>query len=307
MTPSDEQCRACGAALRTTRERRPCGECGFEFLGVPAGRYDYDEAYDEHSSYNSQPAEVVLAHYRGAPNTGWGLAHLERIRRTERAQTLFEVGASQGAFLALARELGYEVRGVELASASIAYGHAVLGLERELERGVFRAREPGEAPVDVVCAFEVLEHSEDPRGFLAMMRSWVKPGGSVLISVPNARRFAVRIGRREPQDYPPHHLMYWTARSLERAVARAGFTPMEVKTSALTHSDMLSALAPGFAARRAADSGAFRPVGAQAASVGLPGIVKRVYPAIVSTGKLVARGLDQVPELGSRLMIYARG
>jgi 2-polyprenyl-3-methyl-5-hydroxy-6-metoxy-1,4-benzoquinol methylase len=298
-------CLACGTPRRRLAKSSPCVECGFVFHGVPEHRFDYESEYDEHTSYNGQPAEVVLAHYRAAPNTRWALDHLARLR-AEGASSLFELGASQGAFLSLARTLGYSVHGVELASASIAYGHEVLGLRQELEAGVWRGRRDDERPVDVVCAFEVLEHSEDPLAFLAMMRSWVKPGGAILISVPNGRRLSVRVGRREAQDFPPHHLMYWTSKSLRRAVVRSGLSPIEVTTSALTHSDLLNIAAPKIAARRAVDSGAFRPVGEPTSSKGLPTGVKRIYPVLVGLGKLVARGLDTVPELGQRLMIYAR-
>ena len=306
MRRSNKRCRVCDVRLGSDEVLEQCDQCGFVYLGPGASRYDYDAEYDENSDYNALPPAQVLAHYAASPNIAWALAHLRRLHESEGLSSLFEFGASQGAFLALAVKEGYRVHGVELASASIRYGHEQLGLVRELERGLWRARREDEAPVDAVCAFEVLEHSEDPIEFLRMMRSWARPGGVILISVPNGRRLSVRVGRREPQDFPPHHLMYWTARSVETAVARVGLTPVEVTTSALTHSDLLHLAAPKLAARRAVDLGGFQPVGAVKSRRGLPSAVKAVFPALVGAGRLLADAVNRVPELGQRLMIMAR-
>ncbi len=306
MIRSIKRCRVCDVRLPSDEVTERCDQCGFVFLGAGASRYDYDAEYDENSDYNALPPEQILAHYSAAPNTAWALAHLRELRAKENYTSLFEFGASQGAFLSLASREGYRVHGVELASASIRYGHEHLGLTRELERGMWRARREEEAPVDAVCAFEVLEHSEDPINFLMMMRTWARPGGSLLISVPNGRRLSVRLGRREPQDFPPHHLMYWTAHSLETAVTRVGLTPMEVTTSALTHSDLFHLVAPSLAARRAVDVGGFQPVGAVKSRRGLPGALKSIFPVLVVAGRQVAETVNHVPELGQRLMIMAR-
>ena len=306
MIRSNKRCRVCDVRLPSDDVTERCDQCGFVFLGAGASIFDYDAEYDEDSDYNSMSPEKILAHYSAAPNTAWALEHLRDLRTKENYTSLFEFGASQGAFLYLASKEGYRVHGVELASASIRYGHEHLGLTRELERGVWRARRDDEAPVDAVCAFEVLEHSEDPIEFLKMMRSWARPGGSLLISVPNGRRISVRLGRREPQDFPPHHLMYWTAHSLETAVMRVGLTPIEVITSALTHSDLLQLVAPSLAARRAVDLSGFQPIGTVKSRRGLPRALKSIFPALVGTGRLVAKAVDRVPELGQRLMIMAR-
>lgn len=306
MKRSAARCRICDVRLASGASPERCDLCGFVYLGPGASRFDYDAEYDENADYNALPADQVLAHYRAAPNTSWALAHLKQLKREEGFSTLYEFGASQGAFLHLGRQLGFEVRGVELASASIRYGHERLGLSEALERGVWRARRHDEAPVDAVCAFEVLEHSEDPIEFLRMMRSWCRPGGVLMVSVPNGRRLSVRLGRREAQDFPPHHLMYWTARALEAAAIRVGLKPVEVKTSPLTHSDLLRLAAPQVAARRSADLGGFQPVGSQKARSGLPSLVKSIYPVLLGAGRALANSINRVPELGQRLMLLAR-
>ncbi len=297
-------CRVCARELPAGRVAA-CRFCGFTWLGDTGSVFDYEAAYDEKAAYNALPPAAILDHYRQAPNTAWALAHLARLGAREGPGSLVELGSSQGAFLALARDLGFAARGIELASRSVEYGHRHLGLSGVLEQGRWRSRRPDEEPVRAVCAFEVLEHSRDPLGFLRMASSWLSPGGWLLLSVPNGRRLAVRLGRREPQDHPPHHLMYWTRRSLRLAVERIGLRVLETRTSRLTHSDLLAALAPGLSARRAADLGSLRPVDSQPAGGGLPGWLATVYPLFVTLGRTAAGCLSLVPELGSRLMLLA--
>jgi 2-polyprenyl-3-methyl-5-hydroxy-6-metoxy-1,4-benzoquinol methylase len=304
MSQPPEPCRVCGARREVLESGAPCSVCGFVYLGSNGRSFDYEHEYDEKSSYNSLAPEAVLDHYRRAPNTGWALRRLKDLQR-DGATSLFEFGASQGAFMALARELGFVVKGVELASSSIRYGRDKLGLGAALEQGIWRARRTNEDPVDAVCAFEVLEHSEDPIEFLTMARSWLKPRGTLLVSVPNGLRLSVRVGKREVQDQPPHHLMYWTPESLRRAVERVGMEPAEVATSDLTQSDLLNLVAPRLAARRAVDLGSFRPVGAEASRSGLPGPARLVFPLLTMVGRTVARSLNVVPHLGQRLMVRA--
>lgn len=299
-------CRICGRRLPRGQRPARCRGCGFTWLGDDALVFDYEEAYDETALYNSLPPPRILEHYRRAPNTAWALSHLARLRRLERAGALVEFGSSQGAFLVLAGELGFSVHGIELSGSSVEYGRGRLGLGARLEHGPWRFRRADESPVEVVCAFEVLEHSRDPLELLRMAISWLAPGGRLLLSVPNDRRLAVRLGRREPQDRPPHHLMYWTRRSLCLAVESLGLQVVETRTSPLTHSALLGVAAPGLSRRRAADVGSLRPVGSEPAASGLPGWLVAVYPAFVAAGKVAARGLDLVPELGARLMLMAR-
>ncbi len=52
-----------------------------------------------------------------------------------------------------------------------------------------------DASVDVVVAAEVLEHIDEPAPTLAMFRRVLKPGGSLLVSLPTENR-AYKFGRR---------------------------------------------------------------------------------------------------------------
>jgi SAM-dependent methyltransferase len=77
---------------------------------------------------------------------------------------------------------------------------------------------------DAVCAFQVLEHFSDPRAFLDAALLLLKPGGRLLVGVPNRKSFLRYIDN--PLDLPPHHMLRWSAESFERL---AGFFPLDVE------------------------------------------------------------------------------
>jgi len=62
---------------------------------------------------------------------------------------------------------------------------------------------------DVACSFQVLEHVSDPAGFLGGCVKLLKPGGRLLISVPNSIGF-IRLADNDLLNTPPHHVTRWS-------------------------------------------------------------------------------------------------
>jgi SAM-dependent methyltransferase len=81
--------------------------------------------------------------------------------------------------------------------------------------------DPPADPVDAVTSFQVLEHVPAPLTFLAQCRDWVRPGGRVLIGVPDQDSYLGHLSSL-PLDLPPHHLSHWSALTLRTALQRVG-------------------------------------------------------------------------------------
>lgn len=66
---------------------------------------------------------------------------------------------------------------------------------------------------NVVTSFQVLEHVDDPLGFFKSCADLLENNGLLIISVPNVNGF---MSSREntPLNIPPHHLTWWSLRSL---------------------------------------------------------------------------------------------
>jgi SAM-dependent methyltransferase len=80
--------------------------------------------------------------------------------------------------------------------------------------------EQTEERFDAICSFQVLEHVPDPLEFLEGMIGMLRPGGRLLLSVPNAgvmKKIDPR--NQELLNLPPHHMGHWSEqcfRSLEK-------------------------------------------------------------------------------------------
>ena len=93
---------------------------------------------------------------------------------------VLEIGCQRGETLSrLAAELGIEAHGIEPSErdAEIARAAGV-----DCFAGPLEAYEPGERRFDLVQMFHVLEHLHEPLEVLMTIRSWLAPGGSLLIA-----------------------------------------------------------------------------------------------------------------------------
>lgn len=284
-----------------------CPRCGItDFTAESFGAFNYEELYGEGTDYVSMEPRSILAHYRASPNITWALEAIRR-RFGGAKPTVLEFGASQGAFIRLCQDEGIQAVGFELNSSAVEYGRNYFELGNSLINGPWVGSSDGDALVDVVCAFETLEHLRNPLVKIQEAASWLRPGGVLILSVPNEGRLKVRLRRREIEDYPPHHLTRWTAKSMRIALKRAGLTPERIEFSAVTRSEILGALCPNLSQKRAFALNSFRPVSSPKSSSG--GEPRRefgwLYSVAAFFGLLVAKAINIIPGLGSRLLVEA--
>jgi SAM-dependent methyltransferase len=86
--------------------------------------------------------------------------------------------------------------------------------------GPLEAFEPGEQRFDQVQWFHVLEHVHEPLAALLKLRSLLKPGGSLLVEVPNVYE---PYGLLEENFFQNVHLVSYSPSTLPALIRRAGF------------------------------------------------------------------------------------
>lgn len=136
--------------------------------------------------------------------------------------TLAEIGAGYGYFLDEARREGWEVTGTDVsAHARNEAAKLDLALETDLHEVV--------SPVDVLAAFQVLEHIVDPAAALVNGTDLVRNGGLVIVETWDRGHWLARsMGQRWQQVSPPSVVHLFTADGLRSLAARAGLTRVEV-------------------------------------------------------------------------------
>ena len=141
--------------------------------------------------------------------------------------SILEIGTDKGQFLVVARERGFEVKGIEISSgADIAREKFGLDVERV---SIQQAKLPVGA-YDAIVMLDVLEHLHKPIGCLQMIEHALSDHGLLLVKVPNVRhehglypllrgQAALRFGAHE-------HLLHFTKFTLEHCLQRVGLQPL---------------------------------------------------------------------------------
>jgi 2-polyprenyl-3-methyl-5-hydroxy-6-metoxy-1,4-benzoquinol methylase len=124
------------------------------------------------------------------PNGGSAAAVLARM--VEPGQRVLELGTGPGTVTRILHAKGCKVTGVEMDPDTLATcaPFCERTLQANLEDPLWASPLAGETFDAIICA-DVLEHLRDPRPLLKQLHGFLKPGGSVLMSLPNASHLTV--------------------------------------------------------------------------------------------------------------------
>jgi len=141
---------------------------------------------------------------------------------------LLDVGCGSGEYLAVQRELGWQVAGVEMSSAAARFGRERLGLP-VVEGGIEESAFPDGA-FDVVRFNHSLEHIHNPLAAARKAYRLLREGGQLRVAVPNGASIGARLLGPLWRGYdPPRHLTVFTHSTLAALVERAGFRGLRVR------------------------------------------------------------------------------
>lgn len=147
--------------------------------------------------------------------------------------SVFELGCGNGIMLDLLRRRGWRVVGSErteeaarIAREQFALPVAVGGLEAIDSSDRF----------DLILLFQVLEHLEDAAQTVRALTGMLKPGGKMIISVPNFVSWqSVVSGNRWFHLDVPRHLHHFSLRSLGVLLGRQGLEIQHVAYVSVEH------------------------------------------------------------------------
>ncbi|MFF3321986.1 methyltransferase domain-containing protein [Streptomyces sp. NPDC002889] len=168
---------------------------------------------------------------------GDGSSHsaILRIMRTLPPGRVLDVGCSGGLFAERLKALGHTVTGIDFVEVPGVRERCAKFHLADLEEGL-----PQDLGVDFdyVVAGDVIEHLSRPERVLAQFAEVLRPGGKVLLSVPNFSHWYARLrvalgifdyDRRGILDET--HLRFFTRASLRRTVRSAGYDLLKVTST----------------------------------------------------------------------------
>ena len=106
------------------------------------------------------------------------------------------------------------------------------------------------SPFDAIVCADVLEHLPRPEALLEKIRGWLRPGGTLLVSLPNVANVTVRAallaGRfpyAERGILDRTHLRFYTRRTAKELLEANGFRIRSIAATAMPYELALPALA----------------------------------------------------------------
>lgn len=241
MTPSRRfqivRCQACQLAFTNPR---PIVECIGQFYPPEYECHDMQGNWDVRwrarwrrkltrsvlrvsYGYPPQPADLTtrLQAWIGRTWIRRSSYRCEWIPFTEPGR-LLDFGCGAGAFLRRMRDLGWSVEGVDASSAAARAVTAETGISVHV----------GSLPHVALCGrqFELvtmwasLEHVHDPRRIVREARNLLRPGGRLVVAVPNFESWSRRaFGEQWYGIQVPRHLTHFTPATLAMLLATEGF------------------------------------------------------------------------------------
>jgi SAM-dependent methyltransferase len=209
-------------ALPGDYELARCGSCGTAVTLAPAP----PEAHEAGAYGGGTPRGARLA----APL----LRMFDRRRLSQLADAgavtpgrLLDIGAGRGRFVAQARAAGWYAHGIEPSQRGIE-GARAIGIEL-VAGGIDDAQVP-QGSLDAASLWHVLEHVEDPGAALERIAGWLRPGGMLLVGVPNLASVQARVGGARWYHLDvPRHRTHFTVQGLEALLRAHGLEPVSTR------------------------------------------------------------------------------
>ena len=229
-------CPACNDGLvrrwgeKSACELWRCRRCQAISCGKSPGPTDSERLYEHYHD---------AARHTLAPTVE---ASLERVvssaERFRLAGRWLDFGYGEGGLLEAAQRHGWVCYGVEISRSMLDYGASKGWAVTSDPRGDPRF---ADGTFDVVTLIEVLEHVADPICLLRDAARWLRPGGLLYVTTPNARGLNCRIlGQAWSVVCPPQHLVLWTPRAFHVALARVGFKTPRLRAEGFNPAEILA-------------------------------------------------------------------
>lgn len=156
---------------------------------------------------------------------------LHKLEHYRENNTLLDIGCGEGHFLSLAKRIGWEAMGLELAPYAVdickKFNLNVKDadlLKVDLKNDYY----------DAVVMFEVLEHLIKPREYLLKINDILRRKGVLVITTPNFYCIARLLLGTRWSLINKEHLFYFTPKSLKLFLRECSFEIIEIKTKHIT-------------------------------------------------------------------------
>ncbi|MBV9987903.1 MAG: class I SAM-dependent methyltransferase [Chitinophagaceae bacterium] len=201
-----------------------CEDCTLRFTqDVPAaeaiGAYYQSADYVSHS--DTQKGLINLLYHRVRKHTLNTKRQLLQEVTGRSSGALLDVGAGTGAFVNTMMDAGWKITGLEPDTTARQNAAIKYGLQLRPSDELYGLQEN---QFDLITLWHVLEHVHDLHGYLEKFYALLKPGGKLVIAVPNYTSYdAKRYGGYWAAYDVPRHLYHFSPKSMRLLAESKGF------------------------------------------------------------------------------------
>lgn len=207
-----------------------CTECRFLFTQdhpseSEAGRYYESEEYISHSDTSKG---LINKAYRVARDFMLKRKRslVKKVTRLEKG-SLLDIGSGTGYFANEMKRSGWQVKGIEINEKARAFASDQFGLE-VLSPAMIN--QVVKSSVDCITLWHVLEHFNDPSGYMNTIAGLLKPGGTAIIALPNCGSYDAFHYKQFWAAYDvPRHLWHFTPDTFRLFCEKNGFEVIGIR------------------------------------------------------------------------------
>lgn len=193
-----------------------CENCNIAYTNCSGADFEYLYNNGQYNFKKNRIVEIIRPFFYIAE-----IFKAVSLRFSIKNVKLLEIGCGKGFFLSAAKVVGFNAFGIEPSRRSYKFAKSLHG---ENVKNTFLENYFNENSVkyDIIYAFHVLEHVEDPHQFLYMISQMLEPNGYLCISVPNYNSLQFKLFKDRWYHLDvPRHLNHFTHQSLSTILNRS--------------------------------------------------------------------------------------
>jgi len=234
MEHAPKECACCGETERTLLVRigdwtvYKCNRCGLGVLDPRPDPAELGALYRENYFVSHYEEELELGSLGMQRRISQEAHRIRFFGKYKRNGVVLDIGCGRGYFLHACRVRGYDVVGLDVSEDAAASVWNTLRIP--VKAGLLRDGLFEPESIDVITMWHALEHTDDPGRYLGQAWRWLKPGGLLVVDVPNHEGTdATRIGAAWDGWSLPYHFFHFTPSTISSMIARHGFRMLRSK------------------------------------------------------------------------------
>ena len=215
-----------------------CSQCGLVYLNPQPGEDETKKLYSDKyflKWYNSEKKREFSKQFFRDLFIKNKLLHDKALNIGEQRCTLLDIGCGMGFFLEVAREMGCDVKGLDISPYAAKHCRDQLNLD--VYCGTLETASYQSNSFDFITGFDSLEHISGYSVFLSEVKRVLKPDGMFILLVPNYDSLVFQLERiicrikKAPLPNVPEHLTYFSLSTLKKLFQINGFKVDKILTT----------------------------------------------------------------------------